>query len=56
MRTISLTTVLAILSFTGVDAFFRLPCADPLVVERADPIVNPGAVAGHVHTIMGMLS
>jgi hypothetical protein len=24
-----------------------------LVVERADPIVNPGLVAGHVHTIMG---
>jgi hypothetical protein len=23
------------------------------VVERADPIVNPGAVSGHLHTIMG---
>jgi hypothetical protein len=36
-----------------VSAFWRLPCKAPLVVERADPIVNPGAVAGHVHTIMG---
>jgi hypothetical protein len=25
----------------------------PLLKERADPIVNPGKVSGHVHTIMG---
>jgi hypothetical protein len=25
----------------------------PLVLQRADPIVNPGNVSGHVHTIMG---
>lgn len=46
---------IAVLSFAGVDAFWRLPCAAPLVTERADPIVNPGKVAGHVHTIMGKL-
>lgn len=34
-------------------AFFILPCSRPVVVQRADPIVNPGALAGHVHTIMG---
>ncbi|KAH8687187.1 WSC domain-containing protein [Tricladium varicosporioides] len=34
-------------------AFFRLPCASPILVERADPVVNPGQVSGHVHTIMG---
>jgi hypothetical protein len=34
-------------------AFWRMPCPNPLVVERADPIVSPGAVSGHVHTIMG---
>jgi hypothetical protein len=34
-------------------AFFRMPCSQPVVVERADPIVNPGAVSGHLHTIMG---
>ncbi|KZL83024.1 wsc domain-containing protein [Colletotrichum incanum] len=33
--------------------FFIMPCSKPVVVERADPIVNPGALAGHVHTIMG---
>lgn len=34
-------------------AFWRLPCGGTLVNDRADPIVNPGGVAGHVHQIMG---
>ncbi|KAK1752294.1 hypothetical protein QBC47DRAFT_306703 [Echria macrotheca] len=34
-------------------AFFVVGCAKPIVVERADPIVHPGAPAEHVHTIMG---
>lgn len=34
-------------------AFFKVPCTDPLVVERADPVVSPGKVSGHSHTIMG---
>ncbi|KAL4865901.1 hypothetical protein BDV12DRAFT_210787 [Aspergillus spectabilis] len=34
-------------------AFFKVPCSNPLVVERADPVVQPGIAAGHVHTIMG---
>ncbi|EEY18202.1 WSC domain-containing protein [Verticillium alfalfae VaMs.102] len=37
----------------GAQAFFIVPCSRPVVVQRADPIVNPGALAGHVHTIMG---
>lgn len=34
-------------------AFWRMPCAGPVVTERADPVVNPGLVSGHVHTVMG---
>lgn len=34
-------------------AFWRLPCAAPVVVERADPIEQPGAVSRHAHTVMG---
>lgn len=34
-------------------AFWRLPCKSPLVVERVDPIVAPGNVSAHVHTVMG---
>ncbi|KAG7147381.1 putative fungistatic metabolite like protein [Verticillium longisporum] len=42
-----------LLATTGAQAFFVVPCSRPVVVQRADPIVNPGALAGHVHTIMG---
>jgi hypothetical protein len=34
-------------------AFFKVPCSTPLVIQRADPIVQPGIASGHVHTIMG---
>lgn len=34
-------------------AFWRLPCKSPIVVERSDPIVQPGQVSNHLHTIMG---
>lgn len=34
-------------------AFFRMTCPGRLTQERLDPIVSPGAVAGHVHTISG---
>ncbi|KAK6430435.1 hypothetical protein LTR95_013410 [Oleoguttula sp. CCFEE 5521] len=37
----------------AANAFWRMPCGGRLLLERADPIVNPGAVAGHVHTISG---
>ena len=36
----------------GVDAFFRIHCAK-VQVGRIDPIVNPGALAAHCHTIVG---
>lgn len=45
--------LLAALAASPVSAFWRLPCKSPIVVERADPIVNPGKVSGHLHTIMG---
>ncbi|KAH9885182.1 WSC domain-containing protein [Xylariomycetidae sp. FL2044] len=35
------------------NAFWRLPCGAPVVVERADPIVEPNTVSRHLHTIMG---
>lgn len=34
-------------------AFWRLPCSSPVVVERADPIEEPGKVSRHAHTVMG---
>jgi len=41
------------LAASPVTAFWRLPCKAPVVVERADPILNPGAASPHLHTIMG---
>jgi hypothetical protein len=35
------------------DAFFRMSCPGRVVRERLDPIVSPGKVAGHVHTVSG---
>jgi hypothetical protein len=43
---------LALASVGGVDAFFRINCAK-IQVGRVDPIVNPGALAAHCHTISG---
>jgi hypothetical protein len=43
---------LALVSIGGVDAFFRINCAK-VQVGRIDPIVNPGALAAHCHTIVG---
>ncbi|PSN59421.1 WSC-domain-containing protein, partial [Corynespora cassiicola Philippines] len=35
------------------EAFFRMSCPGRLVRERLDPIINPGGVSTHVHTISG---
>ncbi|KAL1953046.1 hypothetical protein VTO42DRAFT_3739 [Malbranchea cinnamomea] len=40
-------------SIFPTQAFFKVPCSTPLVIERADPIVAPGVASSHVHTIMG---
>jgi len=42
-----------LLLISSVNAFFRLPCAKPVLNARVDPIVNPGKASGHAHTIMG---
>ncbi|KAH9055333.1 putative WSC domain protein [Lactarius vividus] len=34
-------------------AFWRLPCAIPVVNSRIDPIISPGKASSHAHTIMG---
>ncbi|GAA6026743.1 hypothetical protein JCM8097_005827 [Rhodosporidiobolus ruineniae] len=44
---------LALSGASSVEAFWRLPCNNPLTIERADPIVSPGSVGGHVHNILG---
>jgi len=51
---ISLAAATALLaSIPSTSAFWRMPCSGPIVTERADPIISPGKVSGHVHTIYG---
>lgn len=40
------------LTFGHVEAFWRMRCGT-VQVGRVDPIVSPGGVAGHCHTIAG---
>ncbi|KPI43277.1 uncharacterized protein AB675_6926 [Cyphellophora attinorum] len=44
---------LALLLAAPTHAFWRLPCPAPLTIERLDPIVSPGKVSAHAHTILG---
>ncbi|KAJ9631628.1 hypothetical protein H2203_000027 [Taxawa tesnikishii (nom. ined.)] len=51
-RIVNVATVLALTSVGVVDAFWRMNC-DVVQTGRVDPIVNPGALAAHAHTIVG---
>ncbi|KAJ8119117.1 hypothetical protein OPT61_g28 [Boeremia exigua] len=51
MHVISLS-ILAALAGSS-DAFFRMSCPGRVVRTRIDPVVTPGRVAHHVHTISG---
>ena len=48
----SLLTI-GLLLVPSSNAFWRLPCAQPVLNARVDPIVSPGVPSGHGHTIMG---
>jgi len=48
----TLLSILLALSFGNVDAFWRLVCGT-IQVGRIDPIISPGGIAGHAHTIAG---
>ena len=53
MRSLLALTAATVLLFSdGVNAFWRMNCA-VIQTGRVDPLVNPGAVAAHAHTIVG---
>jgi hypothetical protein len=49
---ISYLSALATLAGSS-EAFFRMSCPGRIVRTRLDPIVSPGGISGHVHTIAG---
>ena len=45
--------ILALGLAASSNAFFRMSCPGRIVRERIDPIMNPGSISDHVHTISG---
>lgn len=43
----------ALLLIPPANAFWRMPCAKPVLNSRVDPIISPGQPSAHSHTIMG---
>lgn len=53
MRPTTISLALHALLAAPAAAFWRMSCPSRLVQERADPLIAPGAVSAHVHTIAG---
>jgi hypothetical protein len=55
LQMIQLATLFAagLLVIPSANAFWRLPCSQPVLNSRVDPIVNPGKPSSHSHTIVG---
>ncbi|KAF7359970.1 WSC domain protein [Mycena venus] len=54
LRSSSVALVSLLGSVSVANAWFRVPCTNPLVQERLDPIISPGGnPSQHVHTIHG---
>ncbi|EMC98661.1 hypothetical protein BAUCODRAFT_377209 [Baudoinia panamericana UAMH 10762] len=48
------SAIVAVAALAGPSsAFWRMPCPGRLVLERIDPVISPGVVSGHVHTVSG---
>ncbi|KAF7312010.1 DUF1996 domain-containing protein [Mycena indigotica] len=45
--------LLAATALSGVNGYFLFAMNNVITTERIDPIVSPGKVSGHVHTIVG---
>ena len=50
-----ISTALAVIAalLAPASAFWRMPCPGRLTLERIDPLVFPGVVSPHVHTVSG---
>ncbi len=52
MRFVAFTGAIAVL-VNDVTAFWRMPCSNFDVNFRIDPIVSPGELSDHAHTLHG---
>ncbi len=53
LQMISTLFAAGLLLIPSANAFWRLPCAKPVLNARVDPIVYPGKASSHSHAIMG---
>ena len=51
--TLGLLAALAVPIVAQESSYFVMYSAPPLVVERVDPVISPGQVSNHVHTVIG---
>ena len=51
MRSAQAATAFTLVS--NVAAFWRMPCRSRTGLARMDPLMDPGEVSDHVHTIHG---
>ncbi len=51
----ALSGLVFILSFDIVDAFWRMVCGT-IQTGRVDPVISPGTISGHCHTLAGPIS
>ena len=47
------STLAVLASLNGADAFWRMICKSPITEARLDPIISPGGVSMHAHSITG---
>ena len=50
---LALATAYLFLKLGNVDAFWRLLCDGSVGLARMDPLMEPGRVGDHVHSIKG---
>ena len=50
---VSVVLLLQLVDLGFVDAFWRLQCFGIVAEAQIDPIVSPGKISSHVHTVKG---
>jgi hypothetical protein len=53
LRMIATLFAAGLLLLPSANAFFRLPCAKPILNARVDPIITRGIASPHSHTVAG---
>jgi Domain of unknown function (DUF1996) len=50
---VSTTVIVTLALVSGIDGFWRMPCAVFPDVARVDPVISPGNISSHAHSLHG---